>query len=261
MTSNCSGTAVTDPNPPGFLRFSEACNRLAAGMWGGLPRPAPVKEIKRVERTLVIFGPWRVQARKRLTQVAVKGELQVYALTEGAVPVPVPKEVLAAIPKPRGGLSDVPYRLTLRKVLDAGGTERLFAILTRGHLALREAEFAAWYRGERGRGKWASQKSRSKARGGRPTKQTERLSSWILKLVEDERWRADKPITLLRHLLTASIGPAIPSDDTLARLVDNLFRETGEPGLRRNRRRSARDIEELRRPPRTTSSPRRLRRE
>jgi hypothetical protein len=80
-------------------------------------------------------------------------------------------------------------------------------------------------------------------------------------LVEDERWRADKPITLLRHLLTASIGPAIPSDDTLARLVDNLFRETGEPGLRRNRRRSARDIEELRRPPRTTSSPRRLRRE
>jgi hypothetical protein len=88
---------------------------------------------------------------------------------------------------------------------------------------------------------------RSKTRGGRPTKQTERLSSWILKLVEDEDWRADKPITLLRQLLIASIGPDIPSDDTLARLVDNLFLETGEPGLRRNRRRSARDIKE--RPP------------
>jgi hypothetical protein len=128
-------------------------------------------------------------------------------------------------------------------------TEQLFALLTRGHLALREAEFAAWYRGERGRGKWASQKSRSKTRGGRPTKQTERLRGWILKFVEDKSWRADKPIILLRHLLTASIGPDSPSDDTLARLVDNLFLETGEPGLRRNRRRSARNIKELRRPP------------
>jgi hypothetical protein len=117
-----------------------------------------VKEIKRVERTAsVVFGPWRVRARKRLTQVAVKGEFQVYVLTKGAVPVPVPKSVLAAIPKPRGGLSDVPYRLTLKKVLDADGTEQLFAVLTRGHFALREAEFAAWYRGERGRGKWTSQ--------------------------------------------------------------------------------------------------------
>jgi hypothetical protein len=251
---------VTDRNPPGFLRFSEACNRLAAGMWGGLPRPAPVKEITRGTAS-VVFGPWRVQARKRLTQVAVKGQLQVYGLTEGAVPVPVPKSVLTAIPKPRGGLSDVPYRLTLRKVLDAGGTEQLFVTLTRGHLALREAEFAAWYRGERGHGKWASQKSRSKTRGGRPTKQTERLRGWILKFVEDKSWRAEKPIILLRHLLTASIGPDIPSDDTLARLVDNLFLETGEPGLRRNRKRSARDIKELRRPLCTTSSPRRLRRE
>jgi hypothetical protein len=137
----------------------------------------------------------------------------------------------------RISLSDVPYRLTLKKVLDADGTEQLFAVLTRGQLALREAEFAAWYRGERGRGKWTSQKSRSKTGGGRPTKQTDRLRSWTLKFVEDGSWQPDKPIALLHRLLTRSIGPNIPSDDTLARLVDNLFLETGEPGLPRNRRR------------------------
>ena len=35
------------PIPNGFLLISDAVNRLANGMWGGLPRPVAVRDIKR----------------------------------------------------------------------------------------------------------------------------------------------------------------------------------------------------------------------
>lgn len=238
--------------PIGFLRFSEAANRLAEGMWGGLPRPTPVGRIKLVARDLSVgFGPWQEEARQRLTRAAVDGELLVYVLGMGPAPTVVPRSVLTVLPKSRGGLIDVHSRVNVRAVLDAMDSERLhaseaegnkageniglFRKLTTWHLVVSETGFLTWYQAERSKGKWASQRSRSKARGGRPTKQTEQLKSSILAHVHDGSWRGDRPITDLHRLLIDD-GVCV-SPDTLKRLVDRVFTETGEPGLRTKRRR------------------------
>ncbi|MGB8089597.1 MAG: hypothetical protein WCF62_02670, partial [Pseudolabrys sp.] len=60
--------------PNGFQRFSDAVNRLAEGMWGGLRQPIPVSGVKRTsKKASVIFGPWREQAGQCLTAAAIAG--------------------------------------------------------------------------------------------------------------------------------------------------------------------------------------------
>src|SRR5277367_4935323 len=67
-----------DP-PVEFLRFSDAVDLLAPGIWGGLRRPAPVRKIKReFKRVSLGFGPWREYAAQRLTTAATRGEIAVY---------------------------------------------------------------------------------------------------------------------------------------------------------------------------------------
>ena len=67
-----------------FLGILDATERLARGMWSGLPRPIPLEAfklqaIKRKERRLRLrYGPWRAKAGKRLRSAAVGGELPVY---------------------------------------------------------------------------------------------------------------------------------------------------------------------------------------
>ena len=69
--------------PDGFLRFSDAINRLAEGMWGGLRRPFPVGGVKRTyKKASVIFAPWKEQAGQRLTAAAIAGKLPVYLFPE-----------------------------------------------------------------------------------------------------------------------------------------------------------------------------------
>jgi hypothetical protein len=229
---------MTNSIRPGFLRLSKATARLEAGMWGALSRPIPVVEIKRADRDASVgSGPWREAARRRLGDAAKDGELQVYVIAEGAEPEAVPSAVLAGMPTSRGGFGDVASRTTVRSILAAGGSETLFTMLSSGYLAVSEAAFSTWYQAERRRGRWASQRSRSKSRGGRPTKQTEHIRSRILKLVYKGTWRAETPIADLHRILSADADSKVPSPDTLARLVDQLFAETGESGLLRVRRR------------------------
>src|SRR5882672_10479680 len=72
--------------PEGFLRFSEAVNRLAKGMWGGLQRPVPVATTKHIAQNLSVgFGLWREQAGQRLRAVSLKGELLVYVIGQPPV--------------------------------------------------------------------------------------------------------------------------------------------------------------------------------
>jgi hypothetical protein len=60
-------------------------------------------------------------------------------------------------------------------------------------------------------------------------------------LVHDEKWNAEiNSIAELERLLQQESQAGIPSPDTLARLVDDLFKETGKPGLHRRPRRSRR---------------------
>lgn len=69
-----------------FLPLSEAVNRLADGMWGGLQRPEPVAVIKQSYKKLSVgFGPWREKAGRLFRVAAVKGKLTIYILAKNQV--------------------------------------------------------------------------------------------------------------------------------------------------------------------------------
>ena len=77
-----------------------------------------------------------------------------------------------------------------------------------------------------------SQKSKEK-KNGRRTRQTEALGNAVLALVNYLKWNGKDGITTLHRLLVASGRPDVPSQDTVARLVDQLHRETGDMKLLR----------------------------
>ena len=109
-------------------------------------------------------------------------------------------------------------------------------MLGAGSLVVAESEFCQWKEAEYNKGRWPSQRSRSKHGEGRPTKQTESLRNAVLARVNDGSWRSPQSINSLRRLLIDSGRDGVPSADTLARLVDNLHEETGDPDLRRVKR-------------------------
>jgi hypothetical protein len=255
-------TMITEslPLPSGFLPISDAVNILAQGMWGGYRRPHPVVAYKRVRARRddsVTFGRRKEKAAKRLRASAIAGKLQVYVIANLRQPpetttlvapraynvqmASVPTSVLERLITWRGGFPDQALRPTIKTT---GGDEKLLALLTRGMgvLAVREQEFRKWYRCERAKGRWPSQKSKRTRSGGRPSKQSEALNKAIGQLVREESWRAKDGIPKLRRLLVQAGGADMPSVDTLRRLVMNMFDETGDPALRRFRsaRRAAR---------------------
>jgi hypothetical protein len=240
--------------PEEFLLFSDALNRLSDGMWGGLQRPLPVEKIKRAyKRESVGFANWRERSGEQLTKSALNGAPTIYVFASPQVPskkhgiaqaspsaaepviVPIPVKVLSRLPLSHGSLPDRPIRPSIKTT---DGDEKLFALLRNGVLVVRETEFDDWYRSERAKGAWSSQRSsRPKPRsGGRPSKQTEGLRTAILARVREGAWNGLEPITELHLLLVKSRRSDVPSCDTLARLVDRMHDETGEPELRRFRR-------------------------
>lgn len=235
------------PAPDGFLRFSDAVTQLAEGMWGGLRQAEPVQTIKKIAKNASIgFGPWQEQAGKRLTAAVRKGEVAAYLAADGqrsfehlVSPQDVmgqrevlPIGVLKGLMTSRGTLPDHPIRPSIKT---AEGNHKLFGLLTVGILLIRADDFADWYRSERAKGKWPSQRSRSKNGNGRPTKQTEAIRNAVMALVRDQKWTGQVGITELHRILVDSGRIDVPSPDTLTRLVDQLHRETGEPGLFRKK--------------------------
>lgn len=224
-----------------ILRFSDAVNMLAAGMWGGLPQPTPVREFKRTaKKASIVFGPWRRQAGQHLSDAAIRGKLPVYVVAKpnirsqesslnATLPEIVPAIVLKRLIRARGSIPDHPIRPSTKTT---NGDEKLLALLIRGILVIRESDFNAWYRSERTSGKWASQRFKSK-KVGRPRKQTELLRNAVLGQVRDDAWSGKASITKLHRLLISSGRTDVPTPSTLARLVDQLFRETGERELLR----------------------------
>lgn len=239
--------------PEGYLRVSDAVDLLAAGMWGGLPRPAPVQTIKRTcKKVSVAFGPWRDKAGQCLRSAAVQGKLPIYVAAERQVPpgapaaapsssgstnpVAVSASVVRQLVTTRGSLPDHPIRPSVKTV---AGDMKLLRLLTIGVLLVRASEFGRWYRLERAKGKWGSQRSRLRAAVGRPAKQSDLIRNAIIALVRDGAWSANAGITKLHRLLCACGRYDVPSPDTLARVVDELHQVTGEPEyfrLRRSRR-------------------------
>lgn len=231
------------------MRFSDAISRLAEGMWGGLQRPVPVQVIKQTEKKASIgFGPWKERAGQDLTAAVKNGKLAVYvfakpqAALKNRAPVLLPQEpepvtvsvsVLARLRTTRGSLPDHPIRPSIKT---AEGDEKLLARLSVGVLVVRASDFEIWYRSERAKGKWPSQRSRLKIGSGSPTKQTEGVKNAVTALVRDGMWSSQASIAKLHRLLIDSRGTDVPSPDTLARLVEQLHRETGEPEFFRPKR-------------------------
>jgi hypothetical protein len=224
--------------PTGYILISKATRLLEMGIWGGLPRPIALTDLKNVltkqgeDKLSVGFGPWRQRAGESITRAAVEGKLRVYVTYESQQPVSVPPNVLGRLGTSRGYLRDKAIRLSLKA---CERDERLFMLLKTGHLVIKKDEFQNWYQTEYKKGKWASQRSRLKPRIGRPTKQSSELRTAILALVNEGAWNARASIKQLKRLLVRR-GHDATSGDTLARLVDELHGETGDVRLRRAKR-------------------------
>jgi hypothetical protein len=246
------------PVPHGFMRLSAAVNLLASKMWGGLKRPMPLAHIRESFRELakpagkevsvvkklvgeelsvgkelsVGWGPWREQSGRRLRKAATQSELTVFVIAvAGADPVPVPATILERLIPSRRGLSDRQATVALKAVRAGGGNERLYALLRDGVLLVRENDFRVWCESEKCKGKWPSQ-GKKKRRKGRPSRQSDDLRNAISARVNDERWDGRMGIPSLHAMLTGSAGFAVPSEDTLRRLVNRVFAETGDARFR-----------------------------
>jgi hypothetical protein len=228
--------------PSGYILFSEAIHRLEMSMWGNRPRAIALQQFKQElrkcgeQKLRVGFGPWRQRAGRCLTQAAVNGTLAVYvAHQEEGSPICalVPPRVVKRLILSRGYLRDRAIRPSLKAFK---GDEALFKLLGTGLLVVAESEFCQWKEAEYNKGRWPSQRSRSKRGEGRPTKQTESLRNAVLARVHDGVWRGTQSINSLRRLLIDSGRDDVPSADTLARLIDKMHEETGDPALRRVKR-------------------------
>ncbi len=220
-----------------FLRFSDAVTSLAQGIWGGLRRPGPVVEIKKHNKGQgsITYGPWKEMAGERLTLAALSNQIPVYVYGRPQAAAGdrkpdfrrVPGAVLGALINPRGCLPDHP-RASMKA---AGGNGELYRALNTGLLLVRKREFDAWYRRERQKGSWPSQRDRLK-KEGRPSRQTVGLRNAVTAILQERKIS----IAELRRRLVTLGRNKVPSEDTLARLVDQLYRETGDPIFRRRKR-------------------------
>ncbi len=239
--------------PDGFLRFSDAVSRLAEGMWGGLRRPIPVHGARRTfKNASVIFGPWGEQAGQRLTSAAIAGELPVYLFPRSHPPPDAPTELLHSIREPvvlstevlkslvttRNTFPDRPIQSWAKASMRiAGDDKKLYWLLKAGIMLLRTQEFDIWYRKERAQGRWPSQNEKV-TKIGRPSIGTQGLKDAVIAALRERK----TGVAELRRRLEVDGRTDVPSPDTLARLVDQLHRETGRPELlrKRSRRRQTR---------------------
>jgi hypothetical protein len=247
---------LNEATPEGYLRPSEAARILASGIFGGGKRPELVSKFKaEFPGARIHSGPQREQAAERLMDAVTKGELPLYIWNRSARNVApnssvdhVPVKIARRLRPNRGGLPDYPYRVSTTLIDSLREHPTLLAAFQGGLMGHKRAgafllsneEFRAWYERERSRGKWPSQRSSIKPRRGRRSSTNEALISLVVEAVNEGKWAADQGTKALCRLLEGS-GHAVPSHDTMHRLIDRLFIETGIEALRRKRRRSRRE--------------------
>jgi hypothetical protein len=222
-----------------FLLISECVTRLERGMFGNAPRSLPVinaKKNKKLGRDLSVgFGPQREEAAALVRDAALSGKLPVYVRPRDGRAAksqelkPVPPAILKLVVPARKGLPDHPIhaRSPAGKLDDAD----MLPLVRHGQLVARLSDLEAWYEQQRARGPWPSQRGQNIPRGRR-SKDVEQLRNAILALVHEEAWTASAGMPALRDKLIAG-GHIPPSADTLARVVDRLFKLSGNPALRR----------------------------
>jgi hypothetical protein len=218
--------------PDGFLRLPDAVATLAKAMYATFRQPKPLHRLKREHQKASIgFGPWKEQAAQRIRTAASNGELPLYVGgNSDQQPMLLRLDLVSGLITVRGGLPERPVRPSLRSV---GGDARLLKVLSSGRLLVRQDDFVAWYNSERHKGRWPSQRLRKRPAEGRPSKVTSSLRTAVAEALGEHK----RSISALHRDLIASGRTDVPSVDTLERLVDQLYRETGRPEFFRNRRR------------------------
>jgi hypothetical protein len=218
--------------PEDFLRVRDAVATLARGMYATFQQPKPLHKIKlEHQKASVVFGPWKEHAAQLIRTAACDGGLPLYVRGDSdPIPLLLRPDVVGRLISVRGGLPEHPIRPSLKT---AGGDGALLKVLNSGFLLLRQDDFVTWYKLERDKGCWPSQRLRNRPTVGRPSKITNSLRN----AVADALRQRKHSIAELRRDLIASGHTEIPSADTLERLVDQLYRETGRSEFFRIKRR------------------------
>lgn len=242
---------------PGYVSLRHIEDSLDRRMWAGFGCAKVawqfLKDRHETGKRDGGFAPRRKSVSKSLNKAFLAGNLALCVMADKAAfrerykqvptwaekPIPLPTELLGCI-----FVGDdhgrIPATFAIRPSRKLAGSDRLFAVLNCPHqLVVREVDFRRWLRSERRKGRWPSQ-GRAYATPkrnpvGRPRKLNPALKVAILSAGQENTWNGARPISEL-HRFLVSRGVNVPSVDTLARLVDALFAETGEPWLRRRRR-------------------------
>ena len=219
-------------------------------MYGGLPLAEPVRMAKSYfAKAPISFGPWREDAGHHLTTAALNGLLPLHVDIVRELPigpglvaitikgartpnelVSVPPEVLKRLIKRRGTLLDRASRPTTRAT---NGDAKLLYALTNGILVIQFVDFSDWIKSECKKTTWPSQRSSLKPRNGRPPKMANAARQEIIRFLHENRWSRRAGILELHRLLVAAGNINVPSPDTLARVADDLYRQTGDARLMR----------------------------
>jgi hypothetical protein len=197
-----------------FLLISEAVARLEAGMFGGaVKRPEPVKAAKKIyPQASIGWGPHMEKAASAIHAAILKGSLGLHVYTRPTAEgvshtLHLPIDVLTRLLKVHGGLPDHAIRPSASLFRDASVTPELFAALSSSGMYMHRREFEAWYKKQKSRDRWPSQRASTKPRTGRPPKQTDELFTSIRARVAENSWSAADGIAKLVKLLVSHGAP------------------------------------------------------
>lgn len=259
-----SKTAPRSPStklPQGYLSLRQIEDSLNRRMWAGLGCAEVARQFledrHETGKRDAAFSPRRKRVGASLKEAFFAGKVTLYVLADEASlrgrykhvpswaerPIQLPKELLGRI-FVEDDHGRIPGGFAIRPSRKLAGSDKLFAVLNCVHqLVVREGEFLRWLRSERRKGRWPSQRTAhatpKRNPVGRPSKLSPALKAAILTAGREKAWTSAFPVIELRRLLIRQ-GVNAPSADTLARAVDALFAETGEPSLGRRRRRRRR---------------------
>jgi hypothetical protein len=236
-------TWETETVPNGWIRVSSAISRLQGAMFAGVRRPLMVGEFKKSwPRASIGFGPQRQKSAETIHRAILCGDLPVHVLgrashEDDTTLLPVPTAVLAKIPKARGCVPDHCFRISPSLVREGILEGKTLVAMLHGPLLLDDMAFKRWYESERRKGKWPSRRGSKHRSAGRPRKQTDALRNRIQTIVNAGEWCGEDKVSVLHRKIFAGSHEPTVSHDTLARVVDDLFIETGDAQFRRRRRR------------------------
>lgn len=220
----------------GWLLLSKAVAQLKDGMYGNFGRAEAVKKAKKAYPGASIgFGLQKEDAAGSIDHAIISGELSVFVLPASDAcesPLQVPPDVLRKMIRIRGGLPDHAVQ-SMRVFAKEPIASELRQALAKSALYVRQSDFETWYKKDRKQIKWPSQRSSRKPRMGRPSRQND-LRAEIIAQANQGQWSAQQKIADLVRLLRSK--GIIAERDTTRRVVDQLFKETGDQRYRRRSR-------------------------